>query len=225
MSNITEEPWLITVYPTHELVEFFSIQAIWMFYCVTGKWTVNPGWRLIAFLEGLVCMTINNIWRGYLVYTTSWFMTHLLGKITIRCDPVGMIRLVSFLTWLITDLLTLWYKEAYYGNIACEMAIMSGLIYCRFTRIEGTRARKEKGWQRELIYLSIWAPVWVILFGLCLWGYITKLPILIWFIMFGFLFPKNSESVTSENQAPPLPRRNRESLMGIYETMRRSRRN
>lgn len=202
------------------LIEFFSIQAIWVFFCVAGRWTRNPGWRLIAFLEGLVCMTVVNIWRGHMVYTTSWFMTYLVGRITVKCDPVGVIRLGSFFVWILTDLLALWYEMVYWGNVACEMAMMSGLIYHQFTKINKDRAGKKKDWQQELIYLSVWAPVWVTLFGLYQWGYTTNLPNLIWFIMFGLLFPREPEITAPRDRTPPPPRRNRESLVGLYETMR-----
>lgn len=194
MSNLTQNTSRPTTggSPCHGLIEFVTLELIWALYICTGHWNINEGLRGLSFFEGLVHLIIENIWRGKLVFTTSWFATFWVGRLKIKNNPLGIARLVVFLVWLLMDTIAIWIEAIYWWNVGIEAMVMVGLVSYQFTQIKRRRRRKEAGWGMQMAWLWVWGPGWVIINGLCLLEFTSSLPLILWYTVYRQLFPAKS---------------------------------
>lgn len=223
MSNLTQN----TSYPSAGeipclgLTEFIILELIWVLYCCTGSWDTNQGLRVLSFFGGIIHVTVETLGRGKLVITTSWFATFWLGRLKISSSPLGIARLVIFLSWLLTDTAAIWVEPVYWWNVLLESLVMVGLVSYQFTQITGERRRKKAGWKSKMAWLCIWGPGWVTLNGLCLRGYTSSMPLIIWYVFYGLLFPVKPKKEDNRRGASGQPTRAFQSeLYHQYEEMR-----
>lgn len=206
-----------------ELVEFIAVEAIWFIHCCTGLWTMNQGFRILCLVEGAVRALIVNVWRRETSYTTSWFVAFLLGRIKVDKSKRGATRAVILIIWIALDLASLWSRVLYWVNLGYEGLVVIGLLSYMYSQVSRLRSSRASTWALKLMRLCIWGFGWGVLSILCLLGYTTNLTLIVWFVLYGSLFPQptpreaESESPGQERQRPASDRRWTRGVEHIYE--------
>lgn len=181
--------------------EFSLLLILWLLYCCVGKWSPDQPLRIVVLIQSAAKILIINLWYKARDPVLSLFVVHLLGRVTLTTNHMGLCQGAAVVFWLIMDSVTVFFIPLRALNIVCEALMVVGTLGYVAALTMSLKKRGRGRWQLRLGAIFLWCIGWGIISVLCWTGVIDQLMAIVWFMTYAACIPKR-ETAPATGEPP-----------------------